>query len=99
MPNTISGGPQWDREESRQGFAGPLGSSRLAKMSKKIRASRSDTNHLARFLITVSRVRSPGGPPIKLGRDESVGPILERPSFLGMISIYALHRLCQAFRV
>ena len=33
------GGPQWDREESRRGFGGPLGSSRLAKMSMEIRAS------------------------------------------------------------
>ena len=38
---------------------------RLAKMSKKFRVSPFETNHLARLLITVSRVRSPGGPPIK----------------------------------
>ena len=45
------GGPQWDREESRRGFAGPLGSRRLAKMSKKIRVIPFWTDHLARLLI------------------------------------------------
>jgi hypothetical protein len=52
---TPFGGPQWDREESRRGFAGPLGCRRLAKMSKKIRVIPFWTDHLARLLIAEPR--------------------------------------------
>src|SRR3989442_15136719 len=73
-------------------------------MSKKIRASPSDTNHLARLFNHGVPGSIPGGPTNKIGgfsrssvgRDDPVGPIWDRSL---RVAACSLHRLRQAFRI
>jgi hypothetical protein len=59
---SISVGPRWDRKESGEGSSSPRTANAIGGLSNEIDRSPFGTDHLARLLITVSWVRSPGGP-------------------------------------
>jgi hypothetical protein len=65
IPLTLDeAGPWWDRRQSTRRLESPPADRSIARLSRKMSPSSFRTTPLARLLITVSWVRSPGGPPI-----------------------------------